>query len=272
MCKYYGYIRVSTETQTEKYGLDMQRSAIENYAAANGIKLENIYHDDGISGNMKDTDDDDMIYKRAALMEMIAQLGSGDTVIVLNTSRLWRSDMSKVLARRELMKRGAKLTSIEQPTYDLYSTNPTDYLLNSIMEVVDVYDRKMIAAKLANGRRTKAAQGKKPAGAIPFGYVNNGAQIVPDEANAAAVRFMFSEAQKGTSLAKIAAALNEKGIKPTRAAAWTSAAIAVILHNDFYKGILHHGELTTEGTHEAIISAVQFGKVQAQLEKKNKRK
>ena len=110
MCKFYAYCRVSTETQAEKgYGLEAQEKEIRKYATAHGLELEGVFTDAGISGNLKDTDEDEAISKRAALMEMLSTLNAGDTVIVLNTSRLWRSDMTKAIIRRELMKRGAKI-------------------------------------------------------------------------------------------------------------------------------------------------------------------
>ena len=54
--------------------------------------------------------------------------------------------------------------------YDIRSKNPSEYLINAIMEALDVYDRMMISMKLARGRATKAQHGDKPAGVCPYGY------------------------------------------------------------------------------------------------------
>lgn len=123
---YYGYMRVSTETQAEHgYGLDAQKTEIEKYAAKNGLEVTEFFTDAGVSGAAKDTaDDNEAISKRAGLLDLLATVNEGDTVIVLNTSRLWRSDVTKVLIRREMMKRRAMIVSIEQPRYDLYATDP----------------------------------------------------------------------------------------------------------------------------------------------------
>lgn len=72
------------------------------------------------------------------------------------------------------------------------------------------------------------------------------------------------------SLQAIADELNASGIKPRRGNEWTRASLSVILHNTFYVGILTHGGKTIDGTHEPIISKVQFGKVQAILSRKHK--
>ena len=90
---FYGYIRVSTETQAEKGGgLDVQRTAIQKYAADNGIILEKIFCDAGISGTQESRPELD-----ALLLETITE---GDIIIVHNTSRLWRS----IFAQATVMK------------------------------------------------------------------------------------------------------------------------------------------------------------------------
>ncbi|MBQ2013317.1 MAG: recombinase family protein [Bacteroidaceae bacterium] len=271
--KYYGYCRVSTETQAEKgFGLESQEQELRKYAAATEIELAGVFIDAGISGNMKDTDADEAIGKREGLMELLAALEDGDAVIVLNTSRLWRSDMTKAIIRRELMRRGAKLISIEQPKYDLYNKDPNDYLINAIMEALDVYERMSISLKLARGRTVKARGGDKPAGVCPTGYryTADKKSVEVDPVEAVIVRRIFTEGQKGLSLNKIAQLLNAEGYKTRRGKAWSAGGVQVILHNRFYVGELEHQGKTIKGNHTPLISKVQFGKCQAQLDRKKK--
>lgn len=275
MCRVYGYVRVSTDTQAEKgYGLEAQRDELDKYAKANGLTIAEYFTDAGISGNMKDTDDDDAINKRQALVEMLAQPEAGDTVLVLNTSRLWRSDLTKAIIRREIMQRKAIVKSVEQPAYDLYavSKDPSAYLTNAIMEALDVYERMSISLKLARGRTTKAKGGNKPAGACPYGYEYSADKksIVVNEEEAAHVKAMFSAAQTGKSLSQIADKLNQQGITTKQGKAWSRGSVQVVLHNRFYVGELSHQGKTINGKHTPIISKVQFGKVEAQLAKRNK--
>lgn len=271
---YYGYMRVSTETQAEHgYGLDAQKSEIEKYAVRNGLEVTEYFTDAGVSGAAKDTaDDDEAISKRAGLLDLLAAVHEDDSIIVLNTSRLWRSDITKVLIRRELMKRKARIISIEQPTYDLYATEPTNRLISGMMELLDEWDRASIALKLARGRTTKARGGDKPAGVCPYGYQyapdKKSVVINPDEA--ATVRYMFTEGQKGRTLGEITDALNAKGIQTRRGNAWTRGSVQVILRNRFYIGELQHQGKTIQGTHEPIVSKIQFGKVGAQLDRRHK--
>lgn len=270
---YYAYQRVSTETQSEHgYGLEAQRAAIAKYAADNGIEIDRYFVDAGISGNIKDTDDDDAINARTGLIEMLGAMQAGDTIVVLNTSRLWRSDMTKAIIRRELMRRGARVISVEQPKYDLYSKDPGEYLINSLMEALDVYDRMSIALKLARGRATKAIGGDKPAGLAPYGYRYTGdkkhIEIEPTEAQT--VKSMFSDAQTGKSLQQICDKLTAAGIRARRGGEWTRGSVRAILRNRFYLGELEHQGKTIQGNHEPLVSKVQFGKVAAQLKRRHK--
>ena len=270
---FYGYVRVSTETQAEKgYGLEAQENGIKAYAAQNNIEIQTIFRDAGISGNMRDTDDDDAISKRAGLMDLLATVEEGDTIIVLNTSRLWRSDMTKAIVRREMMRRQVKLVSIEQPKYDLYSKDPNDYLINAIMEALDVYERMSISLKLARGRTVKANNGDKPAGVCPYGYryTADRKHIEPDPDEAKIVKLLFTEGQKGTSLDKICRLLNDQEIKTRRGNLWQKGSVHTILKNDFYTGVVTHQGKTIPGNHEPLISKIQFGKVQANLKRNHR--
>lgn len=270
MNRVYGYIRVSTETQADKgYGIDTQRSAIIDYCKNNSIELVRIFADEGISGTIGDTDD---ISKRQGLVQLLAALNGINTVLVMNTSRLWRDEQAKVFITREIRKLGGNIISIEQPRYSLYTKDPQDFLYNSMMEMLDTYERMCISLKLAKGRATKANHGDKPTGVTPYGYKYsaNKKHIVIDENEAVTVKRIFSLAQSGYSLKKIADILNSEHIYTRRHNKWSKAGLQVILKNDFYTGVLTYRQTKITGTHTALISKVQCGKVQAQLQKKNK--
>lgn len=269
----YGYVRVSTETQAEKgYGLDAQQETIRKYSDANGLTIKRLFIDAGISGAMSDTDDDEVITKRTGLMDLLAAIETGDTVIVHNTSRIWRSDLAKALIRRMLKKKKIKLISVEQPHYDMYAANPNERLIEVITEALDEWERSTIALKLARGRTTKANGGDKPAGVCPFGYryTADKKHVEVDPAEAAIVRSIFTEGQKGQSLQQIADGLNRKGVNTRRGKRWSSGSVQAILRNRFYIGDLLHQEKYIKGNHEPIISKVQFGKCQSQLDQRRR--
>lgn len=264
---YYGYIRVSTETQAEKGGgLDVQRSALQKYAADNGITLEKIFCDAGISGTQESRPELD-----ALLLETIRE---GDTIIVHNTSRLWRSIFAQATVMKAVMDAKANIRSIDEPAFDIYKyqKDPENYMISSMMGMLDQWERMTIARKLARGRTSKANKGDKPSGTCPYGYqyTADKKHIEPDPDEVPTLRLIFTEGQKGTSIEKIAKMLNDDGIKTRRGNLWTKASLHRIMRNNFYTGIVTHQGKEIPGNHEPLVSKVQFGKVQAQLKRNHK--
>lgn len=264
---YYGYIRVSTETQAEKGGgLDVQRDAIEKYAKQNGITLEKVFCDAGVSGTQE---------SRPALDELLLEtLQEGDVVIVHNTSRLWRSIFAQATVMKAVTQAKANIKSIDEPNFDIYKyqKDPENFMICGMMGMLDQWERMTIARKLARGRTSKANKGDKPSGVCPYGYryTADKKHIEPDPAEVPTLRQIFTEGQKGTSLDKIAKLLNDQGSRTRRGNPWQKGSIHLILKNDFYTGVVTHQGKAIPGNHEPLISKVQFGKVQANLRRNHR--
>ncbi|EJS69716.1 recombinase family protein [Bacillus wiedmannii] len=232
-----GYIRVSTQGQArDGYSLKYQEEEIKAYCKEQGLNLIHIFKDEGISGAK--LNEEAFEIDRVGLQEMLAHLSSVqiDYVVVLNTSRLWRSDIVKVLIQRELKKYSCDIKSIEQPFYSIHKKDPNDFLVNGLMELLDQYQRLEIALKLTKGRNKKAKEGGYAGGRVTFGYMK----------------------QKGEKELKIhnnhAEALNKEGYQTTQGKAFTKVQVKRILDREsFYQGIYTYGQIQANGKHEAII-------------------
>lgn len=252
--KYYAYYRVSTESQVEKNGIQMQIDVVTRYAAEHGIEIAGVFKDEGISGTKED---------REGLYELLATMEDGDKVIVQNTSRLWREDNVKVFVHRALKKIHGDVLSVENERYTIYKKDPQDKFFNAIMEALDELDRDMIAMKLAKGRKAKARRGGKSCGIAPYGYKWNGRDVVPNEENADRVEKMFRvfNASYGNYNA-VVRHCKEEGWKTTRGNEFTIPAVKTILSNEFYIGIVKWNGMKSHGTHTPIVAECVFQKAQ----------
>jgi site-specific DNA recombinase len=113
--------------------LKYQEEEIKAYCKEQGLNLIHIFRDEGISGAK--LNEEALENDRVGLQEMLAHLSSVqiDYVVVLNTSRLWRSDIVKVLIQQELKKYICDINSIKQPFYSLHKKGPNNFLANGIM-------------------------------------------------------------------------------------------------------------------------------------------
>jgi len=267
-------VRVSTDTQSEKgFGIETQRQAINQYCENHDLQLLKTFEDRGVSGTeIVETDGEELISKRKGLLELLAALNGVNTIIVLNTSRLWRSDIAKVLIRREIERKGGEIVSIEQPRYSIYRKDPSEVLINGMFELLDEYERITIALKLAKGRTTKAHRGDKPSGVTPYGYAYSADKknIIVVAEESAIIKRIFSLSQTGSSIQKIVDTLNGENLVTKQGKAWTKATIHGMLRNKFYIGVLKHQQIEIQGNHEPIISKIQFGKVRSQLKRRHK--
>ncbi len=94
-----------------------QEDEIKAYCKEQGLTLIHMFRDEGISGAK--LNEEALEIDRVGLQEMLAHLSSVqiDYLVVLNTSRLWRLDIVKVLIQRELKEYGCDIKSIEQLFY-----------------------------------------------------------------------------------------------------------------------------------------------------------
>jgi Site-specific recombinases, DNA invertase Pin homologs len=259
MLNVYGYTRVSTDLQVKSgYSLIEQQDEIIKYCRENGFNLVNIFTDEGISGAK--ANEDEMSIDRAGLLDMLSELKTNNIkyIVVLTTSRLWRSDLVKVLIHRELKKQGVDIKAIDRPSYSIYSSNPNDILVNGMFELLDTYERLEIALKLKRGRQQKAKGGGYSGGGVPYGYITKrGSKVLEIEPNRAeAVRRVFelNSMCPWLTLQDIADTLNSEGCTTAQGASFHATQVKRIFDNrSFYEGKYHYSGITAEGRYESIL-------------------
>lgn len=247
----YAYYRVSTQTQAEQNGIEMQKNVVRKYCSENGIEIFGEFQDLGVSGTVIDRD---------GITELLAVLEKGDLIIVQNTSRLWREYYATAIIKKAIEQSGADIISVEQPQYNILCKDPNEFLINGFMELLDQWDKLTISMKLAKGRKARAKTGNKPCGTAPYGYKWKGNEILIDFNNNLIVQDIFNRYIELKSLAKLKKYCDEKGYKTSTGKDFSKQALKNIIENDFYVGIVTYEGKKVDGSHEPIIEESVFGK------------
>lgn len=262
MKKTVAYTRVSTDGQAnDGAGLDTQKERIEAFCVSQGWTLGATYTDAGESGAK---------LSRPALDELRGEIEQGniERIVVYKLDRLSRYLGHLIqLVDDELNPAGVSLASVTEP---IDTTTPAGMMIFQMLGTFAEFERKLMTERLDGGRRTRASQGKKASGAMPYGYKQDGEAIVPDPITAPIVKRIFSEYLSAGSLGRLKKSLDADGITNERKKPFTRASLAYILNNRFYVGEVTYGEVITEGAHKAIISKNMFGRVQNSLSTRNK--
>jgi DNA invertase Pin-like site-specific DNA recombinase len=261
MEKAFGYLRVSTAGQAKDgYSLEEQRVRIIEYCQDQHLELVKTYEDAGISGAK--VDEDGLIVDRPGIQALLGDLKDSGVkfVVVLTTSRLWRSDFAKVLIQRESKRDGVDVRAIACSTYSIFKNDqdPSAFLVNGMMELLDQYERLEIALKLRRGRIRKATKGGYAGGGTAVGYkTKRGMKMLkPDAFKADTVRRVLQLrcANPTWSLERIAVQLNLDGHTTARGSKFHRIQVKRILDRKaLYSGTYSYAGIEAAGQHQAIV-------------------
>jgi site-specific DNA recombinase len=243
------YVRVSTEGQVDKFGIDSQKEMIVKYAKEHDYAIREWFIDGGVSG-AKD------IEERPELNRLIYGAVMNppvEAVIVAKSDRVARDIYLYFAIRREFQKRDVELVSVTEDFGALGAMAP---VLEAMMAAIAQVERDNIRSRTSGGRKIKAYAGGYCGGNTPYGYVSGGdgsMQIDPEEADT--VREIFRLKGEGCSLRRISDLLRINGHTTRNGNAFSPSTIKSILDNrKVYEGYYKYGSMEwTKGQHEAIL-------------------
>ena len=197
------YARFSTEHQSESTIVDQLRRC-RDYARARGLEVVAEHTDEGISGAA--------IGNRPGVRAALEALASGDVLLVVDTTRLSRSqDLAPLLAR--LRHRGVRVVGVLDG-FD--SESKTARMQAGLSGIMSEEFRASIAARTHSALDMRAREGRATGGRC-YGFDRAGAVV---EAEAEVVREIFRRVADGETQKAIAAELNLRGV-PAPGASWS---------------------------------------------------
>lgn len=245
-----GYIRVSRKMGREGPGYispDVQREAIERWAAYRGVEIVAWHVDEDESGGTQDRPG-----MRDFMERMRADLTDG--IAVWKFDRFARNVHEAIRDVREMQSRGKHLAAV---TEDIDPTGPFGAFILTIMLAVATLQRDNITAGWRVAQAAAVKRGAKP-GRAPFGYRRTRqGWLEPDPTTAPIVTRAFTLASKG-NLQPVIAYLKSEA--PDHR--WTLFTVRRLLANRTYLGEVRHGDELNTNAHEALVPRTLFESAQ----------
>jgi DNA invertase Pin-like site-specific DNA recombinase len=165
------YLRISTTTQLEGFGLDVQRKAVRQWGKAHGHRIIAECVDAGVSGATDAVD-------RPGLSDALEQIGRparADGIIAARLDRLARALTVQEAILALCWREGARVFTAD--TGEVLRDDPDDPMRVAMRQMAGVFaelDRRTTIKRMRDGIRTKAETGRKATGSYPFGYTATG--------------------------------------------------------------------------------------------------
>ena len=286
------YCRLSKDdgSNSESLSIRTQKAMLMEYATRNGFGNCQYYVDDGYSGTNSD---------RPAFQELLDDIREGKvaTVITKDQSRLGRNHIETGTYMEIFFpEHGVRYIAIN----DGYDSNEQSQMdIAPFRNIINEMYAKDTSRKIKSALRTRKKSGKYISSNAPFGYQKDPADhnhLVIDPNTAPVVEYIYSMAEEGLGLHRIAKRLHdEKVLKPCyykkemfgrfiddeKMYDWDSAYISQVLHSPVYAGhIIYEAKPTVSmkskkrryipfeeraivpNTHEAIIPQDRWENVQ----------
>jgi site-specific DNA recombinase len=265
------YLRVSTREQAEHgegeegFSIPAQREACVRHVRDKGWDLIDEYADRGESARSAD---------RPQLKEMLARIaedGDVDAVVVHKIDRLARNMEDHVAIRALLRRCSVTLVSVTENLEETASGR----LVEGIHALMAEFYSANLASEIKKGMSQKAKMGGWPH-AAPLGYTNvretmsgrQVAHIVVDPERAPHITCAFELYSTGEwTLERLVAELDHRGLRNRgrrdRAVQPIGvSALANILSNKAYAGIVSWEGIEYPGLHQPLTDTATFNKVQ----------
>lgn len=220
-----GYVRVSSQSQLDGYGLEAQEQDIRKCARAYGFRLAGLLRDEGVSGSREAVD-------RPGLAEALARLETREAEVLLvpRLDRLARKLTIQEAALAQVWRHGGRVIACDQG--EVSRDDPDDPMRTAMRQMMGVFaqlDRAMIVARLRRGRHAKRDKGGYAQGRPPYGFRAEAGSLVAFPAEQAVIKRVQELRESGLSYRQIADRLERSGVTPRSGGRWHPPMVARLI-------------------------------------------
>ena len=256
--KAVGYIRVSTEDQTQGFSLEAQRERLQMYADQHGMILSGIYADEGISASKA-------LNKRKAILRLLddAEAGCFDVILFKDLSRWSRNPQQFWSVQDRLDRCHVPWIAVEQE--NLETVTAQGRLLVGIFISVVSHESAQIGERIKFVGEARVRNGGVLGGdkSMPLGYkvgiVDGKKRMVVNEDEREAVKQAFDTYVVEQNVGAVQRVLRSFGIVRTE------QAVRLMLKCETFTGRFHG----VDNYCEPIISRDVWEQVQMLRQKRN---
>jgi len=278
--KTVAYARVSTDSTEQYTSYEAQVDYYTKFIKEHDDWLfAGIYTDEGITGTSTK--------HRDGFKQMVADALAGeiDLIVTKSVSRFARNTVDSLTTVRQMKENGIEIYFEKE---NIWTFDSKGELLITIMSSLAQEESRSISENVTWGQRKRFADGKV---SLPYkhflGY-DKGEEGIPviNEQEAAIVRLIYRLFLDGKTPSGLCRYLEETGIStPAGKQKWSQTTVNSMLRNEKYKGDAllqkkftvdfltkktktNEGEVPqyyVEGSHEAIITPMEFDIVQAEI-------
>ena len=239
------YTRQSSDPAGEAAAVTRQEDACRELAARNGWDVVRVFSDNDRSA---------VRGVRPAWREMLAEVRRGRVTVVVawHTDRLYRRVRDTLDLMEAGLAHGLKIETVMAGSLDL--ATPAGRMIATQLAAVGGYEGEQKSARQKAANLQRARRGVVSWTRRPYGFAVEDGKVAIVGPEAKEIRAAAKRVLSGTSVAKVVADMNARGLRTSAGSEWTPTALRRILINPRHAGrAVSLGEDFGRGTWPAIL-------------------
>ncbi len=219
--KHIGYVRVSSFQQKQSgVSLEDQEQRLLADAAARGIVLDEIVHDDGRSGAS--------LRRRPGMQRILGMIERGEvaSLSVVKFDRAFRSVSDMASSVETMLKHGCEFVSL---TERIDTSTAVGKMMLNMLGAFAQFERDLGSERTADALGQKRSQGRVYSKVTPYGYRAVDDKLEIDKATHPILQRVLALANVGDGPTAIARTLNAENVPSPGGSRWYASSVASVV-------------------------------------------